>query len=236
MTSSFEELQWERIGANTTWGKYISDIERAAILRAQQLVPQPGQALEVGCEGGRWSVMLSELGWNMTCTDINAKSLEVAKARLPSAKFVQVQPADESLPCDRESMDLLLCVEVFHVVHARWFLTEAARVLRPGGVLVGVTTNSRSLRGLGYRAMSGIDRERKKFLEESQTYTRSYRDWKRQIASEGFRLKYEEGFCWLPFGRESNSRWVPFATGLERRLGLRRLISASPWIVFIAQR
>lgn len=236
MSPHYDELYWERIGTKTKWGNYISEIERAAILNAQQSLPKPGVALEVGCEGGRWSAMLSDLGWRMICTDINQRSLEVAKSRIPSAQFILVAPTDKRLPCDDNSVDLVLCVEVFHVVHSRWFLTEVARVLRPGGVLVGVATNSLSLRGLGYRVVTLFDEERRKFLEESNTYTRSFRSCKQQLVEEGMKLEYEEGICWFPFGRQSNSSLIPLATKLERTLGLRRLVDVSPWIVFVARK
>jgi ubiquinone/menaquinone biosynthesis C-methylase UbiE len=236
MIMQYDELFWERIGATTTWGKYISGIERATILNAQQLLPKPGVALEVGCEGGRWSAMLSDLGWKMICTEVNQHSLNVAKSRIPSAEFILVSPNDHSLPCQDRSVDLVLCVEVFHVVHSRWFLTEAVRVLRPGGVLVGVATNSLSLRGLAYRVATVFDEERRKFLEESRTYTRSYRSCKQQLFEEGMKLESEEGICWFPFGRQSNSSLVSLASRLEQSVGLRRLVDVSPWVVFIARK
>src|SRR5690349_17656058 len=42
---------WERT-AETKWGSYISDVERNAILLSHTLIPSPGHAIEIGCEGG----------------------------------------------------------------------------------------------------------------------------------------------------------------------------------------
>ena len=49
-------------------------------------------------------------------------------------------------------------------------------------------------------------------------------------------MLYEEGFCWFPFRRASNSIFIPYVTSLEKKLGLRKLVVISPWIVFIAQK
>jgi hypothetical protein len=64
----------------------------------------------------------------------------------------------------------------------------------------------------------------------------AYPRWRRRLRALGFDMVSEEGICWAPFHRLSDSRFVPFLTRLEQRLGLRRLPSVSPWIVFVAQR
>jgi len=63
-----------------------------------------------------------------------------------------------------------------------------------------------------------------------------YPSWRSKFCRQGFKMIYEEGICWFPFKRESNSPLVPMFTQIERYLGLRRLPSVSPWIVFVAQK
>ena len=63
----------------------------------------------------------------------------------------------------------------------------------------------------------------------------SYPVWKKDLQYRGFHMIHEEGICWFPFGRESNSRLIPLCTSLESRLGMRRLPGVSPWIVFVAE-
>jgi hypothetical protein len=46
----------------------------------------------------------------------------------------------------------------------------------------------------------------------------------------------EQGYCWFPIRRTSNSRMVPLVTELESALGLRHLPSFSPWVAFIARK
>src|SRR5262245_19822301 len=59
---------WERV-ANRRWGAYTSEIAKQAILRSHHIIGQPTVALEIGCEGGRWSELLTGLGWKMICVD-----------------------------------------------------------------------------------------------------------------------------------------------------------------------
>ena len=73
---SGQVTKWERV-ATTRWGAYVSDVEKRAILRGHHLAGTPRTALEIGCEGGRWSKMLNDLGWQMICADINSEALAV---------------------------------------------------------------------------------------------------------------------------------------------------------------
>lgn len=225
-----DATRWEQAAA-TRWGSYITGIERATVLRAHGRAAPPRRALEVGCEGGRWSQLLTELGWTMTCTDVDATTLQACRARLPDATCVLVEPSAETLPCEDGSVNLLLCVEVRQLVQSDFFVPEAARVLAPGGVLVAVAWNLFSLRGL-----VGASVHRLRGMGPHPFYDRSYRSWERHLRSAGFDVLDRTGMCWFPFGRSSNSRLVPLATKLEGLLQLRRLASLSPWVIVTAQR
>jgi hypothetical protein len=52
---------WERV-ATTKWGHYISRMEERAILRAAFWAEKPTQALEIGCDGSRWSKFAFRFG------------------------------------------------------------------------------------------------------------------------------------------------------------------------------
>jgi len=67
-------------------------------------------------------------------------------------------------------------------------------------------------------------------------YSRSYPAWRRKLSGTGFRLLHQEGFCWAPFGRTSNSSLIPAFTGIEKLLHLNRIPTISPWIAFIARK
>ena len=56
------------------------------------------------------------------------------------------------------------------------------------------------------------------------------------LAGAGFEVLHEEGYCWSPFARTSNSPLVPVFVQAERMLGLHRWIALSPWIAFVARK
>ena len=170
--------------------------------------------------------MLADLGWHMTCTDISLESLRFCRQRLPDATCILVRPEDTCLPCEVDSMDLLLCIEVTSVPLYDWIKEEAARVLRPGGLYVGTFWNRRSYRGLKHLfASTGHD-----------YYAHPYPLWRADMRTRGFTFLHEEGYCWLPFRRDSDSLLIPAATGIERALGLHRLPGLSPWVFCIARK
>jgi SAM-dependent methyltransferase len=215
---------WE-IVADTNWGAYTSQIAKQAILRSHELSEKQTVALEIGCEGGRWSKLLTSLGWKMICVDTDQEVLKLCQKRNPTATCILASSSDEKIPCEANSIDLLLCIEVAPVIQSRWFLNEAFRVLREGGLIVGVFYNRLSLRGLFVRATGN-----------REYYKHAYPLWRRNLSKHGFHISYEEGCCWFPFDRISNSRSIPFFSQLEKRFGLRQLTSVSPWIVFIARK
>ena len=70
----------------------------------------------------------------------------------------------------------------------------------------------------------------------SELYKISYAECRRRLESAGLIVAFEQGYCWFPFPRSSNSRLVPFFIDIERRLGLGRFTAFSPWVVFIARK
>jgi SAM-dependent methyltransferase len=197
------------------------------MLKALQTVKYPGQVLEIGCEGGRWSMLLSQLGWKVTCTDTDQRALGICQRRIPDANCVLVSPDETRLPCDGD-IDLLLCLEVVDVIQSDWFIREASRVLTSDGLVVAVFYNLLSLRGLFYRLANAFRKTKHSY------YRLPYQHWRKKLCQAGFSMVYQEGFCWFPFRRNSDSPLVPPATRMERLLGLNRFVLASPWVIFIA--
>src|SRR5439155_4055080 len=84
--SALSMTHWDRVAETTSWGRYLTDVERQVVLRGEALAERPGHALDLGCGSGRWSKLLSERGWNMTCTDVNAQALAICRRNVPKAK------------------------------------------------------------------------------------------------------------------------------------------------------
>jgi SAM-dependent methyltransferase len=94
-------------------------------------------ALDLGCGDGRIAVEL-RCG-EVTAADVSAVALERVRRRLTDASVVQLQP-DAPLPLPDTRFDLVLSVNMLeHVRDIQLLLSEARRVLRPGGRLA-ITT------------------------------------------------------------------------------------------------
>ena len=220
--------RWEQV-AESRWGTYTSDVERETLQHAIRRIPKNTKAMmDVGCEGGRWSRLLADTNVaTLICTDIDADALEVCRQRIPRAECHLVDPSSTTLPAGDAALGLVLCFEVAEVVHEDWFLDEVARVLAPGGVFACVMLNRAS-----YRLLLWAWRNRRG--NEVPHYVRSYRDWRRSLRARGFTIDRETGMCWMPFGRQSNSKLIAPLITLERTLGLRHLPSISPWVCVVA--
>lgn len=100
-----------------------------------------GPALDLGCGDGRLSALLD--AEQLTLADVSDVALARAAQRLPAARTVALEP-DAPLPLPDNAFDLVLCAETIeHVRDVQLLLSEARRVLRPGGRLA-VTTPAHS--------------------------------------------------------------------------------------------
>jgi SAM-dependent methyltransferase len=223
---------WDRVAESTTWGRYLTEIEKRVILKAEGWARRPGNALDLGCGGGRWSQMLAARGWKMTCMDVSRPTLAVCKRKVGAANFILSSPEDRNLPVASNSADLALCIEVIPLIEADWFLPEVHRALSDRGLFVGVYINGQSLRGIAWR----LKRRLLNGWDGTEFYRSSYSAWRRHLLWVGFEMLHEESCCWGPFTRDSNSPLVPACAKMERALRLNRVVTWSPWVVFIARK
>jgi SAM-dependent methyltransferase len=93
-----------------------------------------GDALDLGCGDGRLTALLRAR--SVVGADVSTLALERARGRLGDhTGLVQLEP-DARLPFDDSVFDLVLCGETIeHVRDVQLLLSEARRVLRPGGRL-----------------------------------------------------------------------------------------------------
>jgi SAM-dependent methyltransferase len=222
---------WDKV-ARSKWGNYLTDVEKRVVGQGVKLAGKPSVGVDLGCGSGRWSKLASDAGWRMTCLDVEERTLSICQRNVPNANCLLADPGASTIPCPSNSAGLMLCVEVGPVVEADWFHAEASRVLHDGGILVGVVWNRRSWRGAACRLKYRLTKN----PDGRKFYNHAYPPWKKKLTAAGFDVLHEEGLCWGPAGRASNSLLVPLYVKLERFLRLNRLVAWSPWVAFIARK
>lgn len=97
------------------------------------------RVLVPGCGFGEDAIRLALLGAQVSAFDLSAESIDIAAARA-AAEDVAVDFAvmpSESLTYPDKSFDLVLFVDILHHVDIAATMAEIARVLRPGGAIIG---------------------------------------------------------------------------------------------------
>jgi 2-polyprenyl-6-hydroxyphenyl methylase / 3-demethylubiquinone-9 3-methyltransferase len=109
-----------------------------------QLNPDSLRALDVGCGGGLMAEEVAKLGFRVTGIDPSSPSIETARGHATEAglDIDYLEGTGESLPFPDGSFDLVYCCDVLeHVADPGRCLSEAARVLKVGGVYFFDTIN-----------------------------------------------------------------------------------------------
>jgi SAM-dependent methyltransferase len=93
---------------------------------------RPGRLLDVGCGGGHLMAAVRAQGWQPLGADLSYAACVVARASGPA-----VQASAEQLPFRAGTLDAVALVNVLdHARRPQAVVEEAARVLRPGGMLI----------------------------------------------------------------------------------------------------
>lgn len=133
----FAAKEWERLARHRT--------EFAVTMRAlrEWLPPAPATILDIGGGPGRYSIALTQLGYDVTLLDLSQGNLAFAREKASEAgvtlrNFVHGNALDLSAFPTRSFDAVLLMGPLYHLLEEserRRAVTEALRVLKPGGLL-----------------------------------------------------------------------------------------------------
>lgn len=100
-----------------------------------------GDVLELGAGSGEMAAALLQRspGVRLTLTDIDERMVATARDHFPKSPRPAVEQADSTaLPYEASSFDFVLSfLMLHHVVSWQAAVAQAARVLKPGGMLIG---------------------------------------------------------------------------------------------------
>ena len=122
---------------------------RAAYV-ADRLDLRGARVADVGCGGGLLSEALAKAGARVTGIDLGEKVIEIARLHMHESRLetpnldidYRVQSSAELAAAEPESFDAVCCMELIeHVPDPAALVSDLARMVKPGGVVVMSTLN-----------------------------------------------------------------------------------------------
>jgi SAM-dependent methyltransferase len=122
-------------------GAFVIYTLHAASYRFAEQFCAGRRVIDLGCGSGYGAARIASIAEWVEGVDISAEAVAFARARyeVPNLCFSEIAP-DGPLPFPCGSFDVVLSFQVIeHVSNVNFYLREARRVLKPGGVLLVVT-------------------------------------------------------------------------------------------------
>lgn len=160
INKTLDEFTKLKVGNNSDWMKsykkrahtsYINELNYVT-----KVVSEGATILEYGSAPFVFTKSLEHLGYHVIGTDINPFRFDnFEKLNLD---VVQVNYDNEPLPIDSNSIDVIICNEVFEHMRGNLIFTfeEAYRVLKPSGTIHIATPNLKSLMGIYKFLFKGV--------------------------------------------------------------------------------
>lgn len=127
-------------------GKVIDDLEKQAIIELMKPI-NPGKMLEIGCGTGHWTELFSEMGFQITATDVSPAMMSQAKKKLiPNVIFLEADVCQ--LPFQDNYFDQVATITALEFCgNIQQAFSEIKRVLKPDGWLIIGSLNADSILG-----------------------------------------------------------------------------------------
>jgi ubiquinone/menaquinone biosynthesis C-methylase UbiE len=197
MTEGVEVRGWDAAAA--AWANHVrlggdARWEAHAAVLSELLPPPEGLTVDAGCGEGRFTRQLRTAGYNTVGFDATAALIDAARTADPTGMY---EVADvRSLPLDDNAARLVTCINVLqHVADLDAALSECARVLGAGGVLIAAVVHPVAEVGT-YDAELDATSIRRYFAEEARSvplgdlevmhYHRTLESYVRALGAAGF--------------------------------------------------
>lgn len=173
--------------------------------------------MDVGTEAGRFSSLASDKNAAVIGIDIDSYGLKRLKLKTKNVTVIQADA--RKIPLKDRTFDATFMIEVLdYISDLDEAFAECHRTLKSNSTLIVSFGNKRSLKSQ-LRKLYG------------KSYRHSYNRVMQSLSKTGFSVVRKMGYSWLPFGRTSESRLIPFLAMLEKIFALRRIPSLSPWVI-----
>lgn len=180
------------------------------------LQPHAGQRiLDAGCARGRFTRHIAKTGAQVFGVDLTWTFVQSAKTTIPAATFTSGSLS--ALPFADNTFDSVYCVEVLeHLPDTRLALSEMARVIKPGGMLLVIDKSLHALdpsNGLPTFLVKPWNERKGKWMYPPDFAFRERWFWPRALAREFKAFFSHVDFHFLPDCRRRASklyRWLPF--------------------------
>ena len=95
-----------------------------------------GKALDLGCDTGNTTQILSQKGFEVTAVDINAQRVKELSESQSDVGFIQ-QDLEKTFKFEKESFDLIWAGDIIeHLMNTENFVKESYRTLKNGGYFI----------------------------------------------------------------------------------------------------
>ena len=210
-----EETHWER-AAKTRMGKYLTRMETEFIFKSVKQ-SQTHTIMDVGAEAGRFSLIGADKKATVISIDLDSYGLK--RLNLKNKTVNAIQADARKIPLKDGTCDAIFMIEVLdYITDLDEALMECYRTLKSNAPLILSFGNKSSFKSQ-LRELRG------------KSYKHSYGRVMQSLSKTGFVVVRRMGYNWLPFGRTSESRLIPFLAGLEKLFALRRIPRLSPWVI-----
>ena len=209
------EMFWET-AAKTKLGKYLTGIETNFVSDAIEPL-EPHMILDIGAGAGKFSLLASKP--NTTVVSLDLVSYGLKRLKLKNKDIHVIKADARKIPLKNEVFAAISMIEVLdYIPELAEVFNDCNRTLKKEASFVFSFGNKASLKQK-LRQLRG------------KSYLHSYNSIMKNLSKADFKVRRKQGYNWLPFGRTSQNRLVPFFALTEMILGLRRIPSLSPWVI-----